>query len=209
MAVARVVVGSSWGSTLLLAYAERFTERVSEIVITSVTMTRQTEIDWLYRGLAPFFPTEWQRFHAGVLPADPDPGVRMRAAGGLARLGRRHRLPGAARQTQFLQRPAPGALRARARICTHYFSHATWLAEGNRCTRAHLAIRRRDDPALIPRNRLHEAHRTGTGHDAGQSEPGLVKQDAELGLGAVPTTRAHDHHLHIHEFCCRRRCTFG
>jgi len=35
-----LLFGGSWGSTLILAYAERYPERVSEIVICSVTMTR-------------------------------------------------------------------------------------------------------------------------------------------------------------------------
>lgn len=87
--------GMSWGSTLLLAYAQRYPHRVSEIVISGVTMTRRSEIDWLYRGLYRFFPQEWERFRAGAgeaaaggdligaygrLMADPDPLVRARAA---------------------------------------------------------------------------------------------------------------------------------
>ncbi|MGN9822130.1 alpha/beta fold hydrolase, partial [Streptomyces sp. SD11] len=35
--------GGSWGSTLILAYAEQHPERVSEIVISSVTTTRRSE----------------------------------------------------------------------------------------------------------------------------------------------------------------------
>ena len=46
--------GGSWGSTLILAYAERYPHRVSEIVIASVTTTRRSEIDWLYRGRRAF-----------------------------------------------------------------------------------------------------------------------------------------------------------
>jgi pimeloyl-ACP methyl ester carboxylesterase len=85
--------GMSWGSTLLLAYAQRYPDRVSEIVISGVTMTRRSEIDWLYRGLYRFFPQEWERFRGGAgetaaggdliaaygrLMADPDPAVRAR-----------------------------------------------------------------------------------------------------------------------------------
>jgi proline iminopeptidase len=53
-----LLFGGSWGSTLILAYAERHPERVSEIVIPSVTMSRRSEIDWLYRGAGRFFPEE-------------------------------------------------------------------------------------------------------------------------------------------------------
>lgn len=62
----------SWGSTLIFAYAQRHPHRVSEIVIASVTTTRRSEIDWLYRGVARFFPEEWERFRAGVPEADRD-----------------------------------------------------------------------------------------------------------------------------------------
>ncbi len=35
-----LVYGASWGSTLALTYAERHPERVTEMVIAAVTMTR-------------------------------------------------------------------------------------------------------------------------------------------------------------------------
>src|SRR3954464_2791846 len=38
-----LLFGGSWGSTLILAYAERHPEHVSEIVIAGVTMTRPSE----------------------------------------------------------------------------------------------------------------------------------------------------------------------
>ena len=40
-----LLFGGSWGSTLILAYAERYPDRVSEIVIPSVTTTRRSETD--------------------------------------------------------------------------------------------------------------------------------------------------------------------
>src|SRR5690606_21716704 len=72
--------GGSWGSTLLLAYAQRHVERVSEIVINAVTTTRRREIDWLYAGIGRFFPEQWRRFrdHAG----DADVVRRLRTAAG-------------------------------------------------------------------------------------------------------------------------------
>jgi proline iminopeptidase len=45
-----LLFGYSWGSTLSLAYAEQYTERVSEIVLSSVLTARRSEIDWLHRG---------------------------------------------------------------------------------------------------------------------------------------------------------------
>src|SRR5438034_1484137 len=67
-----LLFGGSWGSTLILAYAERHPERMSAIVIPGVTMSRRSEIDWLYRGVGRFFPEEWERFRAGVPEAERD-----------------------------------------------------------------------------------------------------------------------------------------
>src|SRR6266542_3601094 len=67
-----LLFGGSWGSTLILAYAERHPERVSEIVITGVTVSRRSDIDWLYHGVGRFFPEEWERFRAGVPEAERD-----------------------------------------------------------------------------------------------------------------------------------------
>ncbi len=140
-----LLYGGSWGSTLILAYAERYPERVSEVVITGVTMTRREEIDWLYRGVGRFFPAEWDRFRRGAPEADregdlvtgyarllesPDADVRARATRdwltwedaviSLESSG----TPGA-----YSDRPPDAAL-AFVRICTHYFSHGAWLEEG-------------------------------------------------------------------------------
>lgn len=72
--------GVSWGVTLSLAYAERHPERVSRMLMLSVTSTRRLELDWLYRGAGPFFPEAWARFRdfAGLadsykLPTDTTP----------------------------------------------------------------------------------------------------------------------------------------
>lgn len=137
--------GGSWGSTLILAYAQRHPERVSEIVIPSVTTTRRSEIDWLYRGVARFFPEQWERFRAGVPEPDrdgnllaayarlmehPDPGVRERAANSwCAWEDAVLSLEPAGRRGVLGDRPLAARL-AFGRICAHYFAHAAWLDEG-------------------------------------------------------------------------------
>ncbi|MFC4061703.1 prolyl aminopeptidase [Planomonospora corallina] len=142
-----LLYGGSWGSTLILAYAERHPQRVSEIVIPAVTMTRRSEIDWLYRGVGRFFPAEWERFRDGVpekdrdgdtfallaaygrLLADPDPAVRAKAAADWLAWEdavisqERNGKPGA-----YGDRPDRDAL-AFVRICAHYFSNGAWLEE--------------------------------------------------------------------------------
>lgn len=140
-----LLYGGSWGSTLILAYAQQHPERVSEIVIAGVTTTRRSEIDWLYRGVGRFFPEQWERFLAGALGASrdsdlvaayarltdhPDTAVREKAAADWcawedavlsAETGGAYNLYG--------DRPSPARL-SFVRICAHYFAHGAWLAEG-------------------------------------------------------------------------------
>ncbi len=139
-----LLYGGSWGSTLILAYAERHPERVSEIVILGVTTCRRSEIDWLYRGVGRFFPAEWARFRAGVpeserdgdlveayarLMENPDPDVRHKAAADwLAWEDAVISLEPNGTPNAYSSRP-PDASLAFVRICAHYFSHAAWLEE--------------------------------------------------------------------------------
>ncbi|MBP2703881.1 prolyl aminopeptidase [Microbispora sp. RL4-1S] len=140
-----LLYGGSWGSTLMLAYAEAHPERVSEMVITGVTMTRRSEIDWLYRGVGRFFPEQWQRFRMGVpedqrdgdlpaayarLMADPDPAVRARATyDWTAWEDTVISLEVNGAPNAYSDRPS-AALQALVRICAHYFSNGAWLEEG-------------------------------------------------------------------------------
>lgn len=135
--------GGSWGSTLILAYAERHPERVSEIVIAGVTTTRRSEIDWLYRGVGRFLPEQWERFLAGApgtprdgdivaayarLAGHPDAAVREKATADWC-AWEDAVLSGETDGAPYTGRPPAGRL-AFVRICTHYFSHGAWLEEG-------------------------------------------------------------------------------
>jgi proline iminopeptidase len=139
-----LVTGGSWGSTLALAYAERYPERVTEIVLLSVTTTRRSETDWLYRGVARFFPEAWEQFRDG-LPEDdragdlvagyarllehPDLAVRRRATRDWCRWEDTvlSLEPGAT--AVFSDRDEDAAL-AFVRICSWYFAHGAWLEDG-------------------------------------------------------------------------------
>jgi proline iminopeptidase len=138
--------GGSWGSTLMLAYAEAHPERVSELVIVGVTTTSRRETEWLYDGVGRFFPEQRERFRAGApgsggdvfallaaygrLLSDPDPEVRTRAAHAWVTWedavisGEVNGNPNA-----YSDRP-PEALLAFTRICAHYFSNGAWLDDG-------------------------------------------------------------------------------
>lgn len=61
-----LVLGGSWGSTLGLAYAERFPERVSEMVMVSIVTTSRREVQWVTRDAGRYFPEQWARFRDGV-----------------------------------------------------------------------------------------------------------------------------------------------
>ncbi len=143
--------GSSWGVTLSLAYAQRYPERVSGMIMVSVTSDRRSELDWLYRGVGRFFPEAWARFrdHAGAdsfrlptdteppiegllmayskLMEDPDPDVRARAATewlaweDAVISQESNGSPGA-----YSDRPDDAKL-AFVRICAHYFANDCFL----------------------------------------------------------------------------------
>ncbi|MCF6476601.1 prolyl aminopeptidase [Nonomuraea sp. MG754425] len=143
-----LLYGGSWGSTLILAYAEAYPERVTEIAIAAVTMTRRSEVEWLYRGVGRFFPEAQDRFLEGVpeadrdgdvfevlaaygrLLADPDPDVRAKAAADYAAWEDAvisQEVNG--KPNAYSDRPSDAVL-AMTRICAHYFANAAWLEEG-------------------------------------------------------------------------------
>jgi proline iminopeptidase len=147
-----LLYGGSWGSTLILAYAQRYPERVSAIVLVAVTTTAWDEIDWLYHGLRRFLPEQWAAFQAGVpsvdrdgdlptaysrLMEDADPAVRLAAAdawaawedGVLATEPNGGGGPFASR--------TPRDRIALVRICSHYFAHRAWLVDGELLHEAH------------------------------------------------------------------------
>ncbi|WP_447005812.1 prolyl aminopeptidase [Saccharothrix isguenensis] len=136
------VFGGSWGSTLALAYAETYPDRVTEMVLRGIFTVRREELDWIYRGGAGVvFPELWERVTAlvpegadvieayGALLHDPDPVVRETAAvmwsgweASTVTLVERPELVAEFTQPRF-------AL-AFARIENHYFRHGGWFEEG-------------------------------------------------------------------------------
>ncbi|MDO3436026.1 prolyl aminopeptidase [Rhizobium sp. CBN3] len=140
-----LLFGNSWGSTLALAYAETHPQHVTAMVISGVTTTRRSEIDWLCRGMAPLFPEEWHRFRQGIqsgapeLDEDmasayhrllnaPDPETRLKAARDW------HDWESASILLAGEGLPRrwadPAYLLTRARIITHYFVNGAWLEDG-------------------------------------------------------------------------------
>ena len=66
-----LVFGGSWGSTLALAYAQRFPDRVLGLVLRGIFLCRPDEISWFYqRGTSRLFPDYWQDFLEPIPPRD-------------------------------------------------------------------------------------------------------------------------------------------
>jgi proline iminopeptidase len=164
-----LLYGGSWGSTLILAYAQRHPERVSAAVIAAVTIGRAAELAWLYQGVGRFFPEQWERFRDAVpeaergedifdliaaygrLTRDPDPLVRERAAA--AWLDWEDTVismePNGTRNA-YSNRPGPDKI-AFVRICAHYFSQACFV-DGEALLRG--AERLKDIPAVLVHGRF-------------------------------------------------------
>jgi proline iminopeptidase len=132
-----LLYGGSWGSTLILAYAQAHPERVAAVVLNGVTTGRQDDLEWLYRGVGRFVPEQWHRFSAFAGHPDDLPGAYDRLMADPATRDAAARewvawedaviahevlgKPGA-----YSDRP-PLALLAFVRICTHYFARGCFL----------------------------------------------------------------------------------
>lgn len=202
-----LVWGASWGATLALVYADRFPERVSEIVLAAVTMTRPREIDWLYRGARRFLPQQWQLFRNAVpasdrdgdlvaaycrLLASPDPAVRERAArdwcsweDALVSL-----------DPNYSPRPRyedPKFRMTYARIVTHYFKHAAWLYDDQILLNANNL---RDIPGALIHGKFDVAAPPDTAWELVRAWPGATlrfvggghSQNAEMAAAIVAAT---------------------
>lgn len=146
-----LVTGGSWGSTLALAYAETYPERVSALVLRGVYTLTKAELDWYYRyGVSEIFPDKWERFLDPIpehergdmitayrkrLTSD-DPVVRLEAAtawsvweGETITLLPNAELSRVHGDEQFAV--------AFARIENHYFFHGVWLEENQLLRDAH------------------------------------------------------------------------
>ena len=67
------VCGGSWGSTLSMAYAIHYPQRVTELILRGIFTLRQLELDWYYKdGASRIFPDEWQKFIAPIPESERD-----------------------------------------------------------------------------------------------------------------------------------------
>ncbi|MGI9369917.1 MAG: prolyl aminopeptidase [Ruegeria sp.] len=70
-----IVFGGSWGATLALIYAQAHPDNVSRLVVRSVFLMTQAELDWFYGGgVARFWPEQWAKF-TSLLPEEEQSDV--------------------------------------------------------------------------------------------------------------------------------------
>lgn len=68
-----VVFGGSWGATLSLIYGIKHPERIKGLILRGIWLSRETEIDWCFRGGAKrFFPEAWDGFIAPLKNPDKE-----------------------------------------------------------------------------------------------------------------------------------------
>jgi len=139
------VFGGSWGSTLSLAYAQKYPERVTELVLRGIFLFDQNEIDWMYKegGASQVYPDKFEEFLGAIPPNErgnlveayrerltsDDPDVRLAAAkawskweGDIVTL-----LPSPSTVEHFT---SPEVAVAVARIENHYMGNHGWIEEG-------------------------------------------------------------------------------
>ena len=139
------VFGGSWGSTLAVAYAETYPERVTELVLRGIFLFDTYEIDWMYKegGASAVYPDKFEEFLAPIPQAErgdlveayrkrltsDDAAVQLAAAqawskweGDIVTL-----LPSPETIEHFTD---PGVAVAVARIENHYMANHGWLEEG-------------------------------------------------------------------------------
>ena len=146
-----LVFGGSWGSTLGLAYAQKHTERVSELIVRGIFTAQQPELLWFYQeGASKLFPDYWEDYLAPIPVAErgdliaayrrrltgTDRKVQLEAAHAWAQWESRTitLLPNKA---QRREQSADESALAFSRIENHYFVHQGFMEEGQLLRDAH------------------------------------------------------------------------
>lgn len=66
-----VVFGGSWGSTLALAYAQAYPNRVHSLILRGIFLCRKKEIHWFYQfGAHHIFPDLWENYKNAIPEAE-------------------------------------------------------------------------------------------------------------------------------------------
>lgn len=158
------VFGGSWGSSLALAYAQTYPDRVTELVLRGIFTLRRWELQWYYQhGASLLFPDKWEKFVAPIPEAErhdmisayrrrlvsDDRATRLEAAREWSRWEGETitLLPDPSVSDAFYGEEYALAF---ARIENHYFVHEGWLEEGQLIRDAHKLC---DIPSVIVQGR--------------------------------------------------------
>ncbi|WP_205481133.1 prolyl aminopeptidase [Sphingomonas arenae] len=160
-----MVFGGSWGSTLSLAYAQTYPDRVTELVLRGIFLFDQYEVDWLYKegGASAVFPDKWEEF-IGLVPPEEhgnlveayrrrltsdDVAVQLAAAKAWSKWEAETvtLLPSPETIDHFTSDDVAVAI---ARIENHYMAAGGWLEEGQLLRGAE---KLRDIPGVIVQGR--------------------------------------------------------
>lgn len=210
-----LINGVSWGSTLALAYAQAYPERISGVVLMAVTTTDRSQVDWITETVGAIFPEAWDRLAAHAeqanigyrrgegrliaayarLMSHPDPAVRDAASCAWADWEDHHVSIGTAgvhRDPRWNDHEQRHVL---ATLVTHYWAHEAFLAppildqmDHLRGIRGTLIHGRRDvsGPAIV----AWRVHRAWPGSEL------IIDEGAGHGGGSMADARcaANSHH---------------
>ena len=184
------VFGGSWGATLALAYAEKYPQHTSEIVLRGVFLARQKEKAWLYEyGASEVMAEQWDQF-TGLIPEGERGNLVKAYHDRLTSDDEATRLAAALLPNEDLLADFENPAKAVpfARICARFFLNDFYLEEGQLLRDVD---RIRDIPTIIVQGR-HDICTPPTSawelkkalpeaqlwmiHDAGHSagEPGII-----------------------------------
>jgi proline iminopeptidase len=199
------VVGGSWGTTLGLAYAQAFPDRVAAMVLACVTTTSRREVQWITHDMGRIFPEQWERFASvgaydrsrgvdlvdsyAALAFSADAAVRERAAREWCAWEDTHvsLTPGYAPSRRF---DDPEFRLLFTRLVTHYWSHAAFLPEGQLISNVSVL---NDIPGVLLHGRYDISGPLETASRLHKAWRGSVLQlidDAGHGGGAMPASVA-------------------
>lgn len=137
-----LVSGGSWGASLAIAYAASHPERCTGVLLRSLFLTGQGDLDWFFQGGRQHAPTAWQALADAVPGAEqgdmlaalqrqleqPDPTGQQRAAHAWYRYEQQlsTAVPGSAAPGEA---PDRAQLIRKYRLQAHYFRQHCFLGE--------------------------------------------------------------------------------
>ncbi|NVJ49252.1 MAG: prolyl aminopeptidase [Gammaproteobacteria bacterium] len=146
-----VIFGGGWGATLALLYAQKYTERTLGLVLHSVFLGRQQDIDWIFDvGVPRLVPDYWEEFAQSLHATDranlldtfssrlegSDDLARMAAAKSWAIWYARSSL--LHHSSAWIKRfNDPHVASTTARIQAHYFRHNCFIEDNQVLSDAH------------------------------------------------------------------------